>query len=116
MRCTSVTIGVPVRDLDTACRWYESLLEREGPDLRPAPGIVEYEVGGCWLQLFEGEAGAGGWVLRIGVPELGAERRRLIALGIAAGEVVEIEGVIAFCDLRDPDGNRLSLYTVPTPA
>ena len=113
MRSTSVTIGVPVRDLGAARHWYESVLELEAPDVEPAPGIVEYEVAGCWLQLFEGKAGEGAWVLRIGVPDVRAERRRLIALGVAVGEVVEIEGVIAFCDFRDPDGNSLSLYTVP---
>ena len=115
MLSTSVTIGVPVRDLDAARRWYESVLELDRPDVEPASGVVEYEVAGCWLQLFEAEAGGGGWVLRIGVPDLRAERRRLVGLGIAVGELVEIESVIAFCDFHDPDGNQLSFYTVLAP-
>ena len=114
MRAASVTLGISVRDLAAARRWYESVLELGAPDVEPAAGVVEYEVAGCWLQLFEGEPRDGGWVLRIGVPDVHAERRRLLALGVDAGDVVEIPGVVAYCDLRDPDGNGLSLYTVAT--
>jgi catechol 2,3-dioxygenase-like lactoylglutathione lyase family enzyme len=73
---------------------------------------VEYEVGGVWLQLGEDDGGPGGWVLRVGVPDVHAERRRLLDLGIDVDPVEEVDGVIAFCDFRDPDGNKLSIYTV----
>jgi catechol 2,3-dioxygenase-like lactoylglutathione lyase family enzyme len=112
VQTTDVTIGVPVRDLAAARRWYETLLEVEAPDLEPVDGVVEYRVGSCWLQLSEDHSGPGGWVFRIGVPDVRAERRRLLELGLDVGDLVEIDTVIAFCDFRDPDGNTLSIYTV----
>jgi catechol 2,3-dioxygenase-like lactoylglutathione lyase family enzyme len=112
VQTTSVTIGVPVRDLAAARRWYETLLEADKPDLEPVDGVVEYQVGECWLQLSEDDGGPGGWVFRIGVPDVHAERQRLLELGIDVDDMVEIAGLIAFCDFRDPDGNTLSVYTL----
>ncbi len=111
MDATSVTVGVPVRDLDAARGWYEALLGIDGAALEPVDGIVEYEVGGCWLQLLEGQPG-GDWVFRIGVADVAAARDRLVGLGVQVSEIVHIAGAVAYCDLSDPDGNRLSLYTV----
>jgi catechol 2,3-dioxygenase-like lactoylglutathione lyase family enzyme len=112
VQTTSVTIGVPVRDLAAARRWYETLLEVDKPDLEPVAGVVEYQVGACWLQLSQDDGGPGGWVFRIGVPNVRAERRRLLDLGIEVDDLIEIDGLIAFCDFRDPDGNVLSVYTL----
>ena len=61
---------------------------------------------------------AGSWserlrhVFRFGVEDIDEARRRLLGLGVAVAETERIEGVIAFCDFVDPDGNRLSLYEV----
>lgn len=114
MRVTSVTIGLPVTDLPRARRWYETVLEVEGPDVEPVEGVVEYRVGGIWLQLGESEERPGGSTVRIGVPDVRAERERLVGLGIGAGPVEVVEGVITYWDLQDPDGNRSSLYTLAT--
>ncbi len=46
------------------------------------------------------------------MPDVHAERARLGALGVEAGEVEVVDGVIAWWDFTDPDGNRLSLYTL----
>src|SRR5262245_62177199 len=54
MRATSVTVGVLVADLSAASRWYETVFELDGPSIEPVEGIVEYFIGGCWLQLTEG--------------------------------------------------------------
>ena len=113
---TSVTIGLPVTDLPRARRWYEAVLEVEGPDVEPVEGVVEYQVGGTWLQLGESRERPGGSTLRLGVPDVHAERERLVGLGIGAGSVEVVEGVITFWDLQDPDGNRLSFYTLATDA
>ena len=93
-------------------RWYERVLG-VGPGIDPAPGIHEYEVTpGCWLQVFEGERGSSGHVFRIGVEDIEAERDRLLSLGSLVQQPERVEGVIAFCDFVDPDGNHLSLYQV----
>jgi len=49
----SVTVGIPVGDLNAAIAWYRQLVEK-GEELEPAPGVWEHEVmPSVWLQLFE---------------------------------------------------------------
>lgn len=119
MQITSVTVGLPVRDLDAARKWYQRLLQLGPPELSPVDGVVEYELGPVWLQLFEAEtelvdaaAAADAAVLRIGVPDVYAEHERLAALGLQVDPVIRVERVIDFLDLRDPDGHPLSFYAV----
>jgi predicted enzyme related to lactoylglutathione lyase len=112
VEASSVTVGIPVSDLVAARAWYESFLQRDAPGLEPVEGVVEYDVGGCWLQLSVGPTAPTDWILRIGVADVHAERERLVTSGVDVGPIETIEGVIAFCDLRDPDGNQLSLYTL----
>jgi hypothetical protein len=76
MPATSVTIGIPVRELEGATRWYTEVLGKP-PDIDPVPGIREWEVAGTWIQLAEDPRTGGNWVLRVVVADLDAERRRL---------------------------------------
>ena len=94
MKATSVTVGLPVASLEISQPWYDRVLDRTIA-VEPAPHIVEYEVAGTWVQLTEGESTGNGWVLRVGVEDLADERTRLTGLGIAAGNIVTIPGVIA---------------------
>jgi catechol 2,3-dioxygenase-like lactoylglutathione lyase family enzyme len=112
MRATSITIGIPVSDIGEAVRWYQRVLEIDR-GIEPVPGVHESEVfPGCWLQLFQGGTGGSEHVVRVGVEDIDAERRRLLSLGVALADTERVEGVIAFCDFADPDGNRVSLYEV----
>ena len=114
MDVTSTTVGIPVRDLAAARAWYDLLLDRSEPDLVEIEhGIVEYRLGDCWLQLAQGLPTPSEAVLRLGVADVRSERDRLVAIGIAVGEITVVPGLIVFCNLLDPDGNRLGLYTVP---
>jgi lactoylglutathione lyase len=108
MKTTSVTMGLPVRDLREAQEWYAGVLGHEH-ELEPAEGLAEFEVHpGSWLQLMD----EGRPVFRIGVSDIEAERERLLALGVEVSQIDGIEGVIRFFDFQDPDGNDLSLYQV----
>ncbi|WP_152365005.1 VOC family protein [Microlunatus speluncae] len=111
MKISSVTVGLIVSDLDAAARWYERVLERDAPDLRPVDGVIEYDLDGCWLQLCRDEVRPGHTVFRFGVPDVRAERQRLEELGLVVGELIEVPGVISYFDFEDPDRNRLSCYT-----
>jgi catechol 2,3-dioxygenase-like lactoylglutathione lyase family enzyme len=111
MNAKSVTIGVPVTDLEASRRWYERVLELGHPDLEPVDGVVEYKVGRCWLQLSQGRCAASDWVFRIGVDDVRAERDRLLGMGIEVSSIEEVYQVIAVCTFADPDGNQFSLYT-----
>jgi predicted enzyme related to lactoylglutathione lyase len=109
MSVVSVTIGIPVSNLETACRWYEQVLGKPH-DIEPVPGTREFEVAGTWIQLDEGPPADGHWTLRMGVSDLGAERQRLDGLGLELGPTHTVPGVISFFDFHDPDGNQLSCY------
>lgn len=106
-----MTVGIPVRDVAAARAWYDQLFERR-PNIEPVPNIAEYEVGGMWVQLMGGEPPGTGWVLRVGVRGLEAERARLAGLGVEVGAVQTVPGVVKYFDFRDPDGNALSWYEV----
>jgi predicted enzyme related to lactoylglutathione lyase len=113
MKITSVTIGMPVRDFAIAADWYQSVFELDGPDLRPADGVIEFKLGPIWLQLAETrEHPASESVIRFGVDNVGAERDRLRNLGISTGALEHVENAVDYVDFRDPDGNNLSFYSM----
>jgi catechol 2,3-dioxygenase-like lactoylglutathione lyase family enzyme len=99
-------------DLAAAEGWYTNLLGR-GPDHRPMPTLVQWELsdqGGLMLSSSEEIAGRG--VIFLYVADLAAERRRLEAEGIALGE--DIPGDYStLAQVRDPDGNLVTLASPP---
>jgi len=99
-------------DLAAAERWYTKLLGR-GPDNRPMDTLVQWELfdeGGLALSTDDEIAGRG--VMFLYVDDVAAERRRLQGLGIALGD--DIEGDYStLAQVRDPDGNLLTLATPP---
>lgn len=115
MNLTSITIGIPVTSLDKASRWYEQCLELKA-HIEPASDVREYEIfPGCWLQLSVVESSTSEHCLLLGVADLETERERLANMGVDVGDIRRVEGVIAWCDFKDPDGNNLSLYRVEQP-
>ena len=118
-----MTVGLPVSDLGHALRWYRDVFSLGEPDLAPADGVLEFQVGPVWLQLSvapdapvaPAAAAAAGTVTRFGVADAGAERSRLAGLGVAVGPLEHVPGAVDYFDFTDPDGNRLSLYSFPSP-
>ena len=108
-----MTVGLPVRDLALAWDWYARVFELSAPDLQPAEGVIEFRLGGVWLQLWESTAAGagGGTVPRFGVPDVRRERDRLLGLGVAVGPVEHVPDAVDYVDVVDPDGNELSLYS-----
>ena len=74
-------------------------------------------MGPVWLQLSATSVApaAAGPVTRFGVANAGAERTRLARLGVAVGPLEHVPGAVDYFDFTDPDGNRLSLYSFPSP-
>jgi predicted enzyme related to lactoylglutathione lyase len=113
MDITSVTVGLPVTDLEASCLWYGAVFERLEPDLEPTEGVAEYEVGGIWIQLLEDpDADENPATVRFGVDDVAAQHTRIAALGIDVGPVECVDGAVDWFDVRDPDGNVLSLYSL----
>jgi catechol 2,3-dioxygenase-like lactoylglutathione lyase family enzyme len=100
-------------DLGAAEVWYTKLLGR-GPDYRPMDTLVQWELfdqGGLMLSTSDEIAGRG--VMFLYVDDLSTERHRLHALGIVLGD--DIKGdYSALAQVRDPDGNLLTLATPPS--
>lgn len=113
MDVTTVTVGLPVSDLDRAIEWYRTAFELPPAELEPAYGIVEFRLGPVWLQLRAGETTRAGAevVTRLGVADVAAQRERLLVLGIDVGALHHVEDMIDYIEFADPDGNALSLYT-----
>ena len=99
-------------DLAAAEGWYTKLLGRR-PDHRPMDTLVQWELfakGGLMLSSSDEIAGKG--VLFVYVEDLAAERRRLQGQGIALGG--DIPGDYStLAQLRDPDGNLITMATPP---
>jgi len=113
MDITSVTVGLPVTDIEASCLWYGAVFERTEPDLEPEDGIAEYEVGGIWIQLYEDEDAEENPVsVRFGVDDVRAQHTRIGALGIDIGPIECVDGAVDWFDVRDPDGNVLSLFSL----
>jgi catechol 2,3-dioxygenase-like lactoylglutathione lyase family enzyme len=99
-------------DLAAAEGWYTNLLGRK-PDHRPMDTLVQWELfdqGGLMLSSSDEIAGKG--VMFLYVDDLAAERCRLQRLGMALGD--DIPGDYStLAQLRDPDGNLITLATPP---
>jgi predicted enzyme related to lactoylglutathione lyase len=99
-----------VRDMERATRFYRETLGLATS--AQSSGWTMFRTGACTLALHLAERRTPG----IGEPDptflvadATAERERLAALGVEVTELREpVEGVRVF-DLRDPDGNRLSI-------
>jgi catechol 2,3-dioxygenase-like lactoylglutathione lyase family enzyme len=100
-------------DLASAEDWYTKLLGRR-PDNRPMETLLQWELfdqGGLALSTDDEIAGRG--VMFLYVDDVASERRRLQSLGIAVGN--DIEGDYStLAQVRDPDGNLLTLATPPS--
>jgi catechol 2,3-dioxygenase-like lactoylglutathione lyase family enzyme len=102
-------------DLAAAEAWYTKLLGR-GPDNRPMPTLVQWELAdGAGLGLSTDDLIAGEGMAFLVVEDVAAERRRLGSLGVVLGD--DMEGDYStLAQVRDPDGNLITLATPPSPA
>lgn len=113
MNLQKIYTALLTADLAKAEDWYTKLLGR-GPDYRPMHTLVQWELfdqGGLMLSNSGEIAGKG--LLFLYVDDVQAERRRLNGLGIALG--ADIPGDYStLAQLRDPDGNVVTLATPPS--
>ncbi len=97
--------------------WYRTVFGFVAPGIEPAPGVVEFKVGPIWLQLIAEPVLRNGAqpVVRFGVVDAEVERERLLRLGVPAGDLQQVEGVLEYFEFSDPDGNLLSMYAEVEP-
>ncbi|OTN89083.1 hypothetical protein A5819_001575 [Enterococcus sp. 7E2_DIV0204] len=110
----SVTVGLPVSNLEAAASWYEKLFMSD-EKITPVEGIIEYQIGSVWIQLFEEKMNVSENVLRLEVEDLDTEFKRLKTLGVIVDEVIaDVADILRYVDFSDPDGNKLSFYWLYT--
>lgn len=113
MNLQKIYTALLTADLAAAEGWYTKLLGR-GPDYRPMDTLVQWELfdqGGVALSTDSEIAGRG--VMFLIVDDVAAERLRLQGLGIVLED--DIEGDYStLAQVRDPDGNLLTLATPPS--
>ncbi|MDO9412183.1 MAG: VOC family protein [Pseudolabrys sp.] len=114
MKLQKIYCALLVSDLAAAESWYSKLLGR-GPDYRPMKTLVQWDLStGGGLQLFTEKEFAAHGALFIVVGDIATERRRLRDLGIALGD--DNQGDYStLAQLRDPDGNLITLASPPSP-
>ncbi|WP_086443681.1 VOC family protein [Candidatus Enterococcus lemimoniae] len=110
----SVTVGLPVSNLEAAASWYGKLLMSD-EKITPVEGIIEYQIGSVWIQLFEEKMNVSENALRLEVEDLDTEFERLKTLGVIVDEVIaDVANILRYVDFSDPDGNKLSFYWLYT--
>lgn len=110
----STTISIPVKNLNKSTEWYKKLLNIEST-ITPVPGLLEFKINeNTWVQLFESDKiSPAENTMRFEVSTIEKEHKRLKRFIPDIMEVEYIEGVVAYFDFEDLDGNRLSFYQIP---
>lgn len=107
----SVTIGIGVKDVAEATKWYQSLLG-EVEMMEPSPGTIELMLTATtWLQLDDtGYLAAGGdsAIVRLETDDIEAAHARAKELSTEVDDIEVVEGVVSYFDFKDLSGNRLS--------
>jgi catechol 2,3-dioxygenase-like lactoylglutathione lyase family enzyme len=113
MKLQKIYTAFLTTDLAAAEAWYTKVLGR-GPDNRPMNTLVQWELfDRVGLGLSTDAEIAGNGVMFLYVEDVAAERRRLKGLGIVLGD--DIKGDYStLAQVRDPDGNVLTLATPPS--
>lgn len=110
-RFKSMTVGIPVPNLERAVAWYRRLLGGAA-EINPAPGVWEFRVtSSAWLQLLEGrEDAANAAVVRIETDDVETTHAFVAGLGAEVNEIHTVPGAVRYFESSDPFGNRLSFY------
>jgi catechol 2,3-dioxygenase-like lactoylglutathione lyase family enzyme len=114
LKLQSIYSALLTTDLAAAESWYTKLLGR-GPDYRPMETLIQWDLfaqGGLQLTTDDNLAGNGALFLVVG--DIATERHRLRDLDISLGD--DIQGTYStLAQVRDPDGNQITLATAPSP-
>ena len=107
----SVTIGIPVTNMDNATKWYRSLLGNV-EEMEPAPGVWEFSLTPTtWLQLFEVKnSQSNPTVVRFESSDINASHELALKISKEVTEIESVPEVVSYFDFKDPFGNSLSFY------
>lgn len=110
-KISSVTVSLPVTNLNQAIDWYRWLLG-ELEEINPAEGIWEICVTPSFtLQLFEQESRESS-SKNVGFETSNIELSHKLAfsLGVKVGDIETVPEAVHYFEFSDPFGNSLSFY------
>ena len=107
MSIKNALASVPVKDMKSAARWYETLFGRSA-DSESTIELAEwkFERGG-WLQLYQSPERAGTGSVTLAVSNLDEQAADLDRCGIDAGKRATSDMVKTLM-IADPDGNHIA--------
>ena len=111
MKISSVTVGLPVTDLNRAIDWYRQLLG-ELEEISPAEGIWEICVTSSFtLQLFELDCKeSSSKNVGFETSDIKLSHKLVLSLGVEVGEIETVPEAVHYFEFSDPFGNLLSFY------
>lgn len=104
---------VPVTDRAAALEWFEAFFGRPADEVMGEEALWEVSET-AWIVVDDRPERAGQALLTLGVEGLDDILARLAAHGISHEPVETYSNGVRHVDVRDPDGNRLSLAEAPT--
>lgn len=109
----TITIGVAVKNVKEATRWYKALLG-DVESMEPEPGTVELKLTDTtWLQLDDTgylKIGGRSSIIRFGTNDIDAAHALVKKLAAEVDDIETVEGVVSYFDFKDLAGNRLSYF------
>lgn len=111
MSIRNALASVPVKDLDSASRWYERLFGRAA-DSRPMREVAEWKFeSGGWLQVYQLPERAGNGSVTLVVNDIDEQIADLKQCGINTPQAVR-NAQFNVIMIKDPDGNSIA-FTQP---
>ena len=116
MHISTVLASLYVRDLSAAADWYATLFGR-GADHSPHPHCREWEVvPDTRVQILQAPDERAPAAVAFVVADVSQERDRLFRAGATVDAAVEYAGFVRTVEVRDPEGNTITLVQSLRPA
>lgn len=110
-KISSVTVGLPVTDLNRAIDWYRQLLG-ELEEISPTEGVWEICITPSFtLQLFELESEESSSInVGFETDSIELSHKLALSLGVKVGDIETVPEAVSYFQFSDPFGNLLSFY------
>ncbi len=104
--------SLPVADLHAALPWYQRFFGRPADIVPNEHEVMWQAAGNGWIYVIEDPARAGKTVITVSVSDLDQFVSGLAERGIGAGPTEAVGDAGRKANVRDPDGNVISLIEV----